>query len=410
MIQRTLSNQALVLLLLAAIAVAFVSIRSVEKSPAEFHERNDFAHYAISSLRLLRGENPYREPISAEYAERGFVNRPIIDRATNPPALLVLVLPFALLPPLVGFWCWTGCQLSALVAGVRGLVSLLGVRLQRREWGALFCAIGVMYPVVAHIEYAQTQLLMLGLVVWGCVEWKRRGDRSLGWPFLWGIATSLKLFTWPLCFLVLARGGARAGGMFALGCVAFSLPVLLAGGPGVITDYVQYAIPYIQATVLAFNGSNSLTGAIRYSIEAVSGVQLTLSSLNTLNQLSSGLLGVWVAACSWCWSRCSTNSTYEFLRQVAVVLLMSCALSPTSWNHYLVLAIFPLLVLLQRVCTPRGEAELKRRELNLLSALIAYLLIALSQGRVSTVGVEWTFITSWWGLGACGYLGWLLRR
>ena len=90
------------------------------------------------------------------------------------------------------------------------------------------------------------------------------------------------------------------------------------------------------------------------------------------------------------------------------MLLLSCAFSPTSWNHYLVLAVLPLLVLLALTLNaPRVSGE--RRELNLLSALIAYLLIGLSQGRVTTAGMSWTVISSWWGLFACGYLLWLLR-
>ncbi len=403
-----LSKPALVILLLAALAVAFVSLRSVEKSPADFHQRNDFAHYVIESQRLIAGQNPYRLPITSEYAERGFINRPAIDRATNPPALLALFLPFALLPPVVGFWLWTVAQLGALAYVLRTCVLRLGVGSGGVLFGGLAAAGLAMYPVVAHIEYAQTQLLLLALTVWGCGAYADHGRATALGPFLWGIATSLKLFTWPLGLLALTLGGIRSGLIFFAGFSLLQLPLLLGAGSEAFMDYATLSIPYIQSTVFQFNGSNSLTGAIRYSMEALSAQQPPLELVHRWNALSVVVLLLLGGGCACRWGRQETPTFLEVSRRAGVMLLLSCAFSPTSWNHYLVLAVLPLLVLLALTLNaPRVSGE--RRELNLLSALIAYLLIGLSQGRVTTAGMSWTVISSWWGLFACGYLLWLLR-
>jgi len=388
--------------------VASVSLRSVEKSPAVFHQRNDFAHYSIESHRLLEGQNPYREPIGEEYAAQGFVNRPAVDRATNPPALLTVFLPFALLPPVVGFWLWTAVQLGAFAYVLWTCVRRFGIEHRRTFLGVLAAAALSMAPMVAHLEYAQTQLLMLALIVFGGGAYADRGRSSVLGPLLWGVATSFKVFTWPLGLLALAYGGLRSAILFAVGIILFQLPVLLGSGNEAFIDYAALSIPYIQSTVFQFNGSNSLTGAIRYTIEALSGNQPTLALVLRWNTFSVVALLLCSGVCAYRWSRDGEITFLESCRRIGVVLLLSCALSPTSWNHYLVLAVLPLLVLLALTLhTP--PASSKRPELNLLSALIAYLLIGLSQGRVTTAGMSWTLISSWWGLFACGYLLWLLR-
>ena len=83
---------------------------------------------------------------------------------------------------------------------------------------------------------------------------------------------------------------------------------------------------------------------------------------------------------------------------VATAILASCLFSPTTWAHYLVLAIFSLLVLIVPAYkNPRGI-------LNPLTWFICYTLVALTQGRLRSGGLAWQYVSAWWGSFACLYM------
>src|ERR1017187_8709485 len=67
---------------------------------------NDFAHYYITSRLLLTGGDLYSTPLEPEYQRWGFRYTHAIPTATNPPLLVAIFSPFALLPPAMAFWGW----------------------------------------------------------------------------------------------------------------------------------------------------------------------------------------------------------------------------------------------------------------------------------------------------------------
>ena len=119
------------ILLGLAIATLIVSLRSIEVPLSKVHQLNDFAHYYITSTLIRQGKNPYNAPISGLYEGFDLINDVQIERATNPPALALLFVPFTFLSPLLGFWLWTALQLVGIVLGITWGVRVVGLELTR---------------------------------------------------------------------------------------------------------------------------------------------------------------------------------------------------------------------------------------------------------------------------------------
>jgi hypothetical protein len=75
---------------------------------------NDFAHYYISSRLLLTGADVYSTPLQPEYERWGFRYTHPIPSATNPPLLVAIFVPFAMLPPRAAFWAWAFFEVVCL--------------------------------------------------------------------------------------------------------------------------------------------------------------------------------------------------------------------------------------------------------------------------------------------------------
>jgi len=102
----------------AALVAVLSLIRIGRMLPGQVCEL-DFSHYYVSSRLLLDGQSPYAAPMAPLYEEYGFVFYKEIPTATNPPLLLWLFAPFALLPPPAAFGAWR--------------------RYRRRAWESFYC-------------------------------------------------------------------------------------------------------------------------------------------------------------------------------------------------------------------------------------------------------------------------------
>lgn len=394
----SLGLRATLILVLSAVASLFVAIRSLDYSISELPFHNDFAHYSITSLRLLDQVDPYSTDLTDSYHQHNFLNLPKIDRATNPPALAFIFIPFAVATPLHGYIAWNSLQLLALIFSVIALLKILELNFSKLETTALVFAAFSMCPSISHLQYAQSQMLILLLVVWGikCAQ-NSNFEGGVGW-FLWGIATALKLFTWPLIGVAWLYGGVRGVVYFLVGVITLQIPAALLVGPEIIISHLHYAVPYINSVLASYNSNNSLVGALSYTIQLLGGNYSYFLPLNIVRIVSAGPILLIPASKIFGLSA----DKEKFLKVTAIVLLSAILFSPTSWNHYFVLAIVALLVLLKECSLKIHPAK------NLVSLLIAYLMVALTQGRLHGQGVVWELTTAWLGCFAILYLGGLL--
>lgn len=384
---------------LAVVVVVIAAIfgcLTIRYPVSEMHRHNDFAHYYISADLLKQGENPYAKPIKNLYRGYGLVNRPRINHATNPPALVLLTVPLTLLSPDTAFALWTVIQLLAYGAALFLICRLTELRLGPLETAVLALASVVMYPATSHVMYGQTQMLIFFLLVLGLslVARGTPGGVLLG-VFLWGFASSLKLFTYPLLYVAFLTGRRKGVISFLLGFLFFHLLLLVLAQPEAITDFYSVNIARIYRTMAKFEGNTSLTGAIVHTIGILSdgSLRVTPPLVRSLSLFSSAVLAVCLV-----FHFVRFGRRHDPILTAAMVLVLSCLCSPTCWSHYGVFFMLPVLILMKssKIFTPGG--------LSPLLPLGAYLLTAFVCGQID-VGVPVVkLVSSWFGVLTMAYL------
>src|SRR5512136_1761535 len=97
---------------------------------------------------------------------------------TNPPGLLWLFAPFALLPPRVAFWVWVAVETASLAAILWLTRRLLSGRLTTRAWWFVMAATLSSSSIYWHFLYSQVQLPLVALVLAG-YAWRRSGHQMV---------------------------------------------------------------------------------------------------------------------------------------------------------------------------------------------------------------------------------------
>jgi hypothetical protein len=140
--------------------------------------QNDFAHYYVTSRLALDGRNPYGVPLEPLYAAQGFAYQAEVPVATNPPTLLWLFAPLALLPSRAAYWVWTAVQAISLAAILALTRRLLRERLSARAWRFVAAGTLASATVYWHFVYAQWQLPLAALVL-AAFAWQAAGKHTL---------------------------------------------------------------------------------------------------------------------------------------------------------------------------------------------------------------------------------------
>jgi hypothetical protein len=153
------------LLDVGAALIALISVVHIIGLLPAGARRNDFAHYYLSSRLLAEGRNPYTTRLEPFYREYGFEYHEGVPTATNPPPLLWLFVPLALLPLSVAFSCWLIVQTLSLGTILWFTRQLLGARLSARGWRFVCAAAISSATVYWHYYFSQVQLLLTAMVL-----------------------------------------------------------------------------------------------------------------------------------------------------------------------------------------------------------------------------------------------------
>ena len=147
--------------------IALLSVIQMALVLPESAVSNDFAHYYLSSHLLLEGKNPYTTPLEPLYRQYGFKFHPKVPTGTNPPPLLWLFAPFALLPPRIAFAGWAMGEGVSLMVILRLTHDQLRERLSARAWWLICAGVVSSRPVFWHFCFSQVQLLVGAAILLG---------------------------------------------------------------------------------------------------------------------------------------------------------------------------------------------------------------------------------------------------
>jgi hypothetical protein len=303
--------------------VALISLVHIALTlPARAHTL-DFSHYYVSGRLVLEGKSPYTTSLSPLYARYGFSNSEHIHTEGNPPPLLLLLTPLALLEPRCAFGVWVALEIACLA----GLLALTGRDLSAR--GRLFLCAATLsaVPVYWHFGYSQVQLLVGVLLL---VAYRRlRAGQSTAATVAITVAGLLKIYPVVLLPWFVWRSNARLkNSLIAIAVVAATLPVM----GGLWSDFFHSATPML---------ADMVTRIQNFSIPALVARILP-------GQLWIGtLLGAVVIAAAYLACR-EGDLELEFCL-LTVAMLAGLGI---TWGHYLVLLIFPVTVAAKRATTP----------------------------------------------------------
>jgi hypothetical protein len=272
----------------------------------------DFLAYQHAANRVLAGE-PLYDPSAQQAGGFGLF--------LYPPPFVLLVLPFASFDPGLAAWVWIGLSLAAFVVGV----ILLPVRPTVRWLILLLAALSWPFEYGLRLGQVGQLLFVLFAVGW---RWLEAG-RAVGGSAALGAIVKIQ----PGLVLVWAaltrRWGAVVVGLVILGATAV-VTTIVAGGPTVWFDYVSLLRNVNDPITTPHNFT---PGAVAFQLGAAPGVATGI-------QVASSVFVVVVAV--FAALRISAAASY------LAAVIASQLLSPVLWDHYAMLLLLPVALLLDR--------------------------------------------------------------
>jgi hypothetical protein len=245
------------LLDVGAAAIALMCVGRIAAVLPSRATQNDFAHYYVTSRMMWNGENPYPVPLAPRYAQYGLVFQEEVPVATNPPVLLWMFAPLALLPARVAFAAWLAVQVASLCVILWLTRRLLGERLTPRGFRFVCAATVASAAVYWHFYYSQMQLLLAALVL--AAYTRHRAGNHVTACLVATVAGLIKLYPFVLLPWFVGRCGGDVRLRAARAMVALSVGVVVV----FITDlsrwrdFFHYGMP--QLASYAINHSFNFT-------------------------------------------------------------------------------------------------------------------------------------------------------
>jgi hypothetical protein len=271
----------------------------------------DYLAYDAAARRLLGGAQLY---------DTSFVASGSFGLFYYPPPFILVVLPFAVLPPLLAPWAWIGLLLLAFALGV------------------------VVLPVSPRVRW---------LVVLGA---------AIQWPFVYALKLGQ---VGPLLFLCFAVGWRwldsplRVGASTAAGALIKIQPVLLAGWAALTGRWRAVAVTLLAASGVAAVAT-VLTGPGAWT-DFLDLVRRVSDPIATEKNLTPGAIAYQLGIDRSAASTVQLASTVIVLLTVVVsarrappevsflvAVMASQLVSPILWEHYAMLILLPMAWLLER--------------------------------------------------------------
>jgi glycosyl transferase family 87 len=307
----------------------------------------DFSHYYVAALAMRNGINPYTTDLRPLGQQLGLEG---IARATDTPFFLLCFEPLTWLRPAPAYWIWFAINAAALALAM-GLIVRTAPRLDRRQliW---LCAIVLLYPPLSnHIFFAQTQVVILLLVVVTMRSLESAHDRTAGLAL--AVAGLLKVFPLAIIgYFVMGRRW-RALAWTAIGLVVGTAATIFAFGLERNLRFVGGTYLTRSVGFLARPANVALGSFISRMFYYATGDVATSPRLDWTRALTVGaaevaLIGLTICAtlprAAMARGDAETREG-DASRSFALWVVAAIMLSPTAWIHYLVLLILPFMLI-----------------------------------------------------------------
>jgi hypothetical protein len=317
--------------------LAIVQVAAICVQLPGVSKRWDFSIYYLSAVAIREGLNPYTTDFRRLGAPLG-LETDDIPHATDPPTFLMLIRPLAFMPERTAFYAWVG--LNAVSLALALLLLSQSSALEPRVMLVL-AALAVAYPpVYFHFIFAQSKILILLLLVVIIRMMDRGRDRAAG-LFL-ALAGLVRIFPLLLIGYVAIQRRWRMLG-WTLGGLALGITItLMAFGLHYSLSFVTGAQLLSQLHWLRNHWATNISvrGAVSRLVWLITG-QKNGAGPDQVRSLvvfaaDALLLGITV----WATLRYPPGEDPDW-RVLSMWIVASVLLSPTAWNHYMVLFFIP---------------------------------------------------------------------
>lgn len=318
------------------------------KLPARTNQP-DFSHYYASALALRENLNPYTLDLKSFAAKLG-LDVGWTTRASYTPTFLLCFEPLTLLSPRTAYWTWFGLNVFFLTAALLLLLGRSPGPSGRAAW--VIAAIAILYPPLEiHFYYAQSQILVLLMLVLMMRSMERRRDALAG--LILALAGLLRGFPLVMAaYLVVCRRW-PAVIYTALSLAAGGIITMIFVGATRSIDFI-HAVSLITSPEFIARPANIALGSFvsrcfwyAAPLHAEHSLDLARRLVATFAEL--GLLTLTVKA-----TFANTAGEDHDWRSFSLWIVAMIMLSPTAWLHYMVLLLIPFILVV--FAAARGRA------------------------------------------------------
>ena len=299
----------------------------------------DFSHYYTSAMVLRDGGDPYTTDLQPIGARLG-LKIDQINRGTYPPTFIWCFSSLTRLPVHSAFFVWQALSIACLAAG---LVLLMRETVSRRA--AAWLTLGVVFfaPVQLHLAFSQSQFMVFLMLVLVIRALERSRDAEAG--VILAAATLLRAYPLAMAGYLVVRRRWKALGWMLAGLIVGGLVTVAAVGLKTCLDF-KYVPGLITQRYFLSNPSNIALGSFiarmfwRLSDQ---GLIATHESLRKgVSFAASAAVGILVLLRTW--THYDSDDEPDVDRRTYSLWLATMVLiSPTSWDHYLVLLFIPFV-------------------------------------------------------------------
>lgn len=316
-------------------------------SPATYQERDILQEYLMAKA-LVSGVNPYLpldELAQMFIGKFSFLPHP----APYPPFIAILSTPLLLFSLNNVIIVWFIIEIACLIA-ISGMLTILWRG--RVDWVRaiiIFFFMLAWYPVMVDLLYGQLTILLTALLLAALLALRK--DHKILAGVLIGLSVAMKMFTWPLIIYFALKKDWRTLLSSCLTAFGLNLIALIAMGIGPIMDYYLRVAMQVATIYHSFLKNYSLW-SIGYRLfagtEPVGGDYISAPPLVNLPKMaplvSAGLAAAFLLA-GLIWAMRSKDRDIAF----SIIVCVIVAISPISWDHYYVMIIISLVVLLHNL-------------------------------------------------------------
>ncbi len=299
-------------------ALVVTAIRTISFFLPSRAHASDFSQAYVAALAWARGQDPYALKLDEFAITQGFAYTEIVPQAANPPLLLWILRPLALLTPARAFAVWVGIEVASLVVVFLVSYRLLGRQLSLPGWclaiGLACCSM----PMFTHFWFSQVQLSLLALVMVGV--WALRSGRPWIACVLLALAAVLKLYPAPLVVTPALAARGRQRWLLLAGAVLGAMFWAVLPGVSAWVSFFRHGLPFLA--------------------EMASGRYYNFTTPSFLPWVVAAPVSVGLVGLAW-WR------TTRQLDDAAICLLLVATVmcSMAAWTHYLVWMFYPLCVI-----------------------------------------------------------------